>query len=344
MSVNYNDKRFTNVEEDKEEALTDLEKTYGGMIENSESYYQDQIDAAQSWEQTQAKLQNEKTEFAIEQIEQQKGQLKSDYLKEQSAAYVDWQKQSNPYGVKAEQMAANGLKDSGYSEFSQVSMYNTYQNRVTAARESYTRAVLNYDNAIKDARMQNNAVLAQMAYQALQTELELTLQGFQYENTLLLDQAAKKMEVENMYYNRWRDVLSQINTENSLAEQQRQFNENMAFQREQFNWQKEQAAAKGTVKGNTTVKDKNDSSKDKNNSSKDNPSVSNTKSSTPKSYHKAAETMKKAGAIKEGDGGLMTKTEWKRRKAAGSNRAEFAYKTYEDYVNSFTAWRIENPE
>jgi hypothetical protein len=40
----------------------------------------------------------------------------------------------------------------------------------------------------------------------------------------------------------------------------------------------------------------------------------------------------------------MTKTEWKRRKTAGSKRAEFAYKTYEDYVNSFTAWRIENPE
>jgi hypothetical protein len=47
-------------------------------------------------------------------------------------------------------------------------------------------------------------------------------------------------------YSRWKDVLSQINTENSLAEQIRQHNEQMALQREQFAWQKAQAAAKSS--------------------------------------------------------------------------------------------------
>jgi hypothetical protein len=61
-------------------------------------------------------------------------------------------------------------------------------------------------------------------------------------------------------------------------------------------------------------------------------------------YTKAANEMKKSGAISAGDGGLMTKTEWKRRKNSGSNRAETSYATYEDYVNSFTAWRKANPE
>ena len=253
--VNYDDQRFAQVESDKNQALTELEETYSGMIGESDKYYQAQIDASKQWADTQTQLQQQQSDFAIEQIEQQKDQSKKDYLKEQSGAYVDWQKQSDQYGVNSEQMAAQGMTKTGFAESTQTSMYNTYQNRVATAREVYNRAVLNYDNAIKDARLQNNAALAEIAFQALQTQLELSLQGFQYKNTLILDRANKKLEVDNMYYNRWHDVLNQINTENSMAEQirqyneslaeeRRQFNESMAFEREQYEYQKEQAAAK----------------------------------------------------------------------------------------------------
>jgi hypothetical protein len=132
------------------------------------------------------------------------------------------------------------MTNTGYSESSQVSMYNTYQNRVATARESYNRAVLNYDNAIKEARLQNNAALAEIAYKALQEQLELSLQGFQYKNQLVLDKANKRTEVERDYYGRYQDVLKQINTENAMAEEIRQYNEQMAFQREQFEEEKRQ--------------------------------------------------------------------------------------------------------
>ena len=255
--INYNDQRFTQVEADKNVALNDLESTYAGMINASDKYYQDQIDASKAWAEKQSQLQQEKTDFAIEKIEYQKEQAKKDYTKEQSGAYVDWQKQSNQYGANAEQMAAQGMAGSGYSESSQVSMYNTYQNRVMTARESYQQAVVNYNNAITEARLQNNSLLAEIAYNALQQQLELSLQGFQYKNTLILDKTQKKLEVENMYYNRYQDVLQQINTENALAEQVRQYNENMAFQKaqlaeeqRQYNetlaWQKSKAAAKSS--------------------------------------------------------------------------------------------------
>lgn len=249
VNVNYDDKRFAEVEADKKAALNEVDKTYGDMINESDSYYKAQIDASKQWADTQTKLQNEKTDFAIEQIEQQKDQTKKDYLKEQSGAYVDWRKQSNEYGAKSEEMAAKGLDNTGYSESSQVSMYNTYQNRVATARESYSKAILNYDNAIKDARLQNNSVLAEIAYKALQEQLELSLEGFQYKNTLVLEKANKRTEVENNYYNRYQDVLSQINTENALSEQIRQFNEQMALEKEQFAWQKEQAEAKSSGSG-----------------------------------------------------------------------------------------------
>lgn len=250
--INYNDERFTKVNNDKTAALSEMEKTYGGMIEGSDGYFQQQIDATEKWGETQKQNQQAQTDFAIEQINQQKAQAQKDYTKEQSGAYVDWQKQSNAYGANAEQMAAQGMSNTGYSESSNVAMYTTYQNRVIAAREAYTKAVLNYDNAIKDARLQNNAALAEIAYQTLQKSLELSLQGFQYKNTLILEKANKKTELDQIYHSRYQDVLDQINKENTLAEEVRQYNENLAEekrqydttlknQREQFNQQQDLA-------------------------------------------------------------------------------------------------------
>lgn len=233
--IDYNDERFTNIESEKNDALTEIEGTYDNMIGQTDKFYQDQIDASKQWADKQSQLQQEQTDFTIEQIEQQKAQANKDYLKEQAASYVDWQKQSNPYGAEAEKIASAGLTNTGFSESSQVSMYNTYQNRVATAREAYNTAVLNYNNAIKEARLQNNAVLAEIAANALQQQLELALSGFQYKNNLVLEQANKKLEVDQMYYNRYQDVLQQINTENAMAEEIRQFNENYKLQVEQFN-------------------------------------------------------------------------------------------------------------
>lgn len=241
--INYNDQRFTEVKNDERQALTDVEKTYGGMISDSDKYYQDQINASKQWENTQKQNQQAMTDFTIEKIEQNKEQAKKDYTKEQSGAYTDWQKQSNQYGANAEAMAANGLTNSGYSESSQVAMYNQYQQRVVAARESYQLAVQNYNNSITEARLQNNAVLAEIAYNALQQQLELSLQGFQYKNQFLIEKSNKELEVKNMYYNQWRDVLNQINTENALAEDVRQYNETLAEQQRQHNETLAQQAA-----------------------------------------------------------------------------------------------------
>ena len=233
--IDYNDKRFTKVESEKSAALTEHEKTYNGMINSSDKFYQDQIANSKNWADKQTEIQNQNTDFAIEKIEQQKEQAQKDYIKEQSGAYVDWQKQSNQYGANAEQMANMGMANTGYSESSQVSMYNTYQNRVAVAREAFVRATLNYDNAIKDAQLQNSAALAEIAYKAYQEQLELSLQGFQYKNSLIIDKANAKREIENTYYGRYQDVLNQINTENALAEQIRQYNEKMAEEKRQYN-------------------------------------------------------------------------------------------------------------
>ena len=211
--IDYDDKRLTGIEDEKNQRLTAEEATYGSMINNTDQFYQAQIDASKDWADKQSQIQQEQTDFTIEQIEQQKEQAQKDYTKEQAGAYVDWQKQSNQYGVNAEKMASAGLAGTGFSESSQVSMYNTYQNRVSTARESYNQAVLNYNNAIKDARLQNNAALAEIAANALQQQLELSLQGFQYKNQLISELSDKKMQIESLYNDKWKTQLDVMNKE-----------------------------------------------------------------------------------------------------------------------------------
>lgn len=239
-NINYEDERFQTVESEKQAALENVNNTYGNMISQSDKFYQDQINAAKDYANTQQQIQQENTDFAIEKVEQQKEQANKDYTKEQAGAYVDWQKQSNQYGANAEQMAANGLTNTGYSESSQVSMYNQYQNRVATARDAFTRAILNYDNSIKEAQLQNNSKLAEIAYQALQTQLELSLAGFQYKNTLLQTQLEMQNQTEDRYYSRWQDVLGQMNQENQFKESIRQYEQNYKLEQQQFAEQKRQ--------------------------------------------------------------------------------------------------------
>ena len=241
MAVNMNDSRFKAVEEDKKQALNNVNNTYNNMISQNDKFYKDQQNLIKDYETTQKEIQQQQTDFTIEKINQQKDQAKQDYTKEQKASYVDYQKQSNQFGANAEAMASRGLNYTGYAESSQVSMYNTYQNRYATARETYNRAVLNYDNSIKEAQLSNSSALAEISFNSMKQQLELALEGFQYKNTLLQAQLQAQNETEDRYYNRWHDVLEQINTENALAEQIRQFNANLAFEKEQFNWQKEQA-------------------------------------------------------------------------------------------------------
>lgn len=232
--IDYSDERFTEVETEKSSALSDTYKTYDQMITDSDKYYKQQASAVKDYGNTQSKLQQDKTDLVVEQINQQKSDAKKSYQKEQSAAYVDYQKQIDPYGVDAERLASAGLTNTGYAESLKSRAYITYQNRVASARDVYSNAVLNYDNAIKEAQLQNNSLLAEIAYNTLQQTIELSLNGLQYKNSLITEKAAVKRELEQFYYQQRQDVLNQINTENSLAESIRQFNEQMELQREQL--------------------------------------------------------------------------------------------------------------
>ncbi len=219
-SVDYNDQRFKAVETEKQNKLNEANSMYNNMIANTDNRYNEMIQASKNYANEQTKNQQARTDFAIDEINQQKDQTKKDYTREQMGAYTDWQKQSNQYGANAEKLASSGLTNSGYSESSQVSMYNTYQNRIMQAKESYNQAVQNYNNKITEARLSNNEALAQIAYNALQSQLQLALEGFQYKNGLLQQQLSTQMSIDSDYYGRYQNVLAQINHENQFKYQQ----------------------------------------------------------------------------------------------------------------------------
>ena len=364
--INYNDERLTKVEAEKDAAIKESDQMYDSMIGGSKEFYQGQIDAAKQWGETQKQNQQAQTDFAIEKIEQQKDQTHKDYLKEQSGAYVDWQKQKNDYGSNAEQQAASGLAHTGYSESSQVAMYNQYQNRVATAREVYNRAVLNYDNAIKDAQLQNNSILAEIAYNTLQTSLELGLQGFLHEEQLLQSKAAAKREIDATHWTKYQNVLDNIYKEDSMAEQIRQYNESLAEQKRQYN----ETLAENKRQFNETIAlQKKNSSVSYSGGGSSGGSYQTTKSSgsaAVKMGEKAGKAATKATALAKASGvksygdavallgangitnkakkstPLLSPTSWLKAKKTGEAGSDIDnFDTYQEYVREYTKWAIK---
>lgn len=212
-TVNYEDEQLVNIQNEQAQKENQLNDTYNNILENSDKFYNDQIQATQDYAEKQTELQQAQTDFAIQQIEQQKAQAQKDYTKEQKASYVDYMKQTKS---NAQNMANTGMSNTGYSESSIVSMYNQYQSRVGTAKESLNQTILNYNNGIQQAILSNNEVLAEIAFNSLQTQNQLNQQAFEYKNTMLLQKESALQEVNDIYFARYQDRVSQINSEIEL--------------------------------------------------------------------------------------------------------------------------------
>lgn len=233
MAINYNDSRFTELEKDKQDALNQSNTMYDSLINQSQGYYDNLINQSKEYADKQAAIQNQQTEFAIDKIEQQKDKAAKDYTKEQKGAYQDYMKQSNAYGSNMQAAGQKGLGGSGWSETIQAGFYNTYQNRYAQARENYNTIVMNYDNNIKEAQLQNSSALLEIYNKAQQEQLELALQNFTVIKDLSLGKQNQYLAIDSEYNDRWRQVEAQINTENALAEEIRQYNLSLAEQKRQ---------------------------------------------------------------------------------------------------------------
>ena len=233
MAVNYNDNRFLQVEDEKKQKLEETNKTYQDLINERNDLTNQQNDSVNQWQQTQNENLDKQLQFQQDLINQQKQEAEKSYQDEAKSAYTDYRKETDNYGVSREQQLASGLGGAGgYSESSRVSMYNTYQNRLSTARKSMDKAYLEFDNAIREAQLTNDVTKAENALQALQQKLQIALEGFNYKSEQTQNKLAMQQQINNEYYNRYQDVLNQINFENEQAEARRQWEAEYALQKQ----------------------------------------------------------------------------------------------------------------
>ena len=207
------DERLQNIKQEEKETLEELEELYGGQISTSKELYEAMKEATESLGKEQTEQLKEQTQLAVEQLQQKKEETKQDYLREQSAAYTDYRRQSQLHGVHEEALAESGLRNTGYAETSRVAMYNQYQNRVAAARAGYTAAMSNYDLGIRQAQAQNSALLAQIALDTLQMQLKFTMDAFRFESQLQREHYEQKGQVQQDYLQQYESQLEQVRRE-----------------------------------------------------------------------------------------------------------------------------------
>lgn len=175
-------------------------------IENLTNSQNEMLDNAL---QQQQDITNKQTEMSVAELERNKEQIDKDATKTNRALYTEYRKASNPYGANAEQLASQGLGNSGYAESTQANLYNTFQKNVTDTLNNARELKSNFDFEINKARQTGDITLAQNALAIYQQKMNLLTQEYELKNNR-----------EQFLYQKERDALAQSNWEKEYLYQQ----------------------------------------------------------------------------------------------------------------------------
>lgn len=255
------DERLINIQNQQQEAIDKSNSMYSGLLEDAKTQYDAQVDYLNEQEKVLNSNLDKQLENQTKKIEQQKEVAKQNYQTETKRALNDYSSFSNPYGNNAEAMAGSGLLQSGVSETSKLGGFNTYQNRLASANKTMQDAFTAYDNEINDARLNNDVAKAENALNKLNQALEYMQKYYSNKATITENQFNTNQALDSEYFNRYQTEYQNIKDEEAtaeairqfeeqLAEEQRQYNANMAYQKERdkiadSQWQKEYDLAKG---------------------------------------------------------------------------------------------------
>lgn len=159
--------------------------------------------------QQQQDITNKQTEMNVAELERNKEQIDKDATKTNRALYTEYRKASNPYGANAEQLASQGLGNSGYAESTQANLYNTFQKNVTDTLNNARELKSNIDFEINKAMQTGQLNNAQHAFQIYLQRLQLLTQEYELKNNR-----------EQFLYQKEQDKLAQSNWEKEYLYQQ----------------------------------------------------------------------------------------------------------------------------
>lgn len=174
---------------------------------------------------------NTGTQQAIDEIERNKQKLQEQTDKTNKALYTDYQKQINPYGVEAENMAEQGLNNTGVSESARTNYYNTYQNARSEATSNANTIMADFNSQITQARQNGDKQLAQAAIDMYKQKVNDLYQMY-----------GLKFNQQQFDYQKSQDALTQSNWMKEYEQALQQAKWQQQFSQNQFDYQKSQDA------------------------------------------------------------------------------------------------------
>lgn len=236
--------RLNNVYNNREKAIAENNASYNDLINQAGTLRDQQNAYASQYEQTQNEIADKQLAYNTDIINQQKEQANKAYQKESNKALNEYQAYTNPYGSQSEIIGQSGLRNSGVSETMQLGAYTAYQNRVAQANTTLQNALTTYDNNINEARLNNDVTKAQNALNKLKLQLESAESYYTNVSSLTQSKLNMTQQLTSHYDSLYNTVYSQILQEQQQQEAIRQYNEQMAYQRERDaiadqQWQKQ---------------------------------------------------------------------------------------------------------
>lgn len=262
------DERLTNIEAQKQAQLNKNEQIYSGLLTDAQNLYNQQQNYANQYETTQNDILDKQLAYNTGLIEQQKEIARQNKAEEERKARNSYDAYQNQYGNNAERLASSGLNNSGYMLRQSDSANAAYQNRLAAANKTLQNAITQYDNDINAARLNNDVSKAQNALEKLKLQLQYSESYYNKKGDLTINQFNTGRDIDTDYYNRYQTEYSNIQNEKAreeairqweaeMAEKQRQYNENMAYQKERDRvadeqWAKEYALSQAAAAAKRT--------------------------------------------------------------------------------------------
>lgn len=238
------DERYKQLQKEKQTAINESDKTYDTLLNENTALSNNVNDYIDKYQTTQGGIYDSQLQREQEKADLGKKKAEEEFNKEAIAsknAYYDF---ANPYGVQRELQVQQGLGNSGYSETVKSQAWTAQQNRTAQARATMNQAKLQFDEDMKDARLNNDVLKAQLALDTLKMKQDETLRNFNYRSDMTQKRLANNQALDSEYSNRYNTLWSQINTEKQQKEDVRQFEEKMKYQRERDKiadnqWEKE---------------------------------------------------------------------------------------------------------
>lgn len=179
-------------------------------------------------EQKQNDLINQQTQMQVDELNREKEKLDKETQKTTSGLYSSWQKQANQYGAGMEQLAQQGLGNSGYAESTRTSLYNAYQKSVTDTLNNANDLKADYDFKITQARQNGSVQQAQAALDLYSQRLQLLTQNYEL-----------RQNREQYLYQQERDRVADQQWQKSFDEQVRQNEIENQWKQKEFDYQQQ---------------------------------------------------------------------------------------------------------